>query len=357
MPRSWPRWDREPAASATPPPEAQNAPPPYIREIHTPFPIPASPPSLAASLSRRNPAPIPPMATTVSVLVPAAGAASLLPLALEGLRAQSHHAWELIVASTDPRDGSGSILREFAAEMSQPVRHITLCDNASRPEARNRLLDTAEGDLIAFLDPGDFWQPAHLVTLLSCLARGGHALACADTELWDIETRHHLGEERPGSVRAATPRRSLFIRPFIPTASSVLLPHAVARRTGTFDETLRSAANRDYWFRALAEGGTLGCTGSVTCRHSWHATLEPLALLHNAEDTVRFHEKHYWADDIPTGLRRRLLADARWQLARILRDIDPPAARELGWRAWRATPLRPVLLGWCLAATLSRRTA
>lgn len=297
------------------------------------------------------------MATTVSVLIPAAGSASLLPLALEGLRAQSHHAWELIVASADPRDGSGSLMREFAAEMSQPVRHITLGDNAGRPEARNRLLDAAEGDLVAFLDPGDFWQPAHLVTLLSCLARGGHALACSDTELWDIETRRHLGEERLCRVRAANPRRSLFIRPLFPTASSVLLQRALARRTGTFDEALRSAANRDYWFRALAGGGTLGCTGSVTCRHSWHATLEPLALLHNAEDTVRFHEKHYWAEDIPAGLRRRLLADARWQLARILRDIDPAASRELGWRAWRATPLRPVLLAWCLAATLARRNA
>lgn len=297
------------------------------------------------------------MATTVSVLIPAAGSASLLPLALEGLRAQSHHAWELIVASADPRDGSGSLLREFAAEMSQPVRHITLGDNAGRPESRSRLLDTAEGDLVAFLDPGDFWQPAHLVTLISCLTRGAHTLACSDTELWDIETRHLLGEERLGSVRAAIPRRSIFIRPLIPTASSVLLPRAVARRTGTFDEALRSAANRDYWFRALAGGGTLGCTGSVTCRHSWHATLEPLALLHNAEDTVRFHEKHYWTDDIPAGLRRRLLADARWQLARILRDIDPATSRELGWRAWRATPIRPVLLAWCLTASLSRRAA
>jgi len=296
------------------------------------------------------------MATTVSVLIHAAGAASLLPLALEGLRTQTHRTWELLVASADPRDGSGSILREFAAEMSQPVRHIALGDEAGHPAARNRLLAAAEGDLVAFLDSGDFWQPEHLVTLLTCLARGSHTLACSDIELWDIEARRHLGDEHLGAPLAAAPRRNLFIRSRIPTASCVVLPRAIATRTGLFDTTLRSAANRDYWFRALAGGGTLGCTGSATCRHSWHTTIEPLALLHGAEDTVRFHEKHAWTGDIPARLRRRLLADARWQLARILRDIDPAQSRELGWRAWRTTPLSPLLLGWCLAATLFRRT-
>jgi glycosyltransferase involved in cell wall biosynthesis len=295
------------------------------------------------------------MATTVSVLIPAVGAASLLPLALEGLRAQTHRTWELIVASADARDGSGSLLREFAAEMSQPVRHITLGENPGRPSSRNRLLEVAEGDLVAFLDPGDYWQPGHLITLISCLSRGGHSLVFSDTELWDIENRRHLGDDRLGSIPGAAPRRSLFVRSIVSTASCALLPRTVANRTGLFDESLRSAASRDFWFRALDGGVTLGCTGSVTCRHSWQATLEPLALLHNAEDTVRFHEKHYWADDIPIRLRRRLLADARWQLARILREIEPPKAAELGWQAWRATPLRPMLLGWCLAAGLRHR--
>ena len=296
------------------------------------------------------------MATTVSVLIPASGAASLLPLALEGLRTQSHHAWELIVASVDPRDGSGSLLREFSAEMSQPVRHITLGGDSDRAVARNRLLDAAEGDLVAFLDPGDFWQPAHLITLITCLARGSHTLACSDVELWDIEARRHLGDERLGAAITTNPRGSLFIRPFLSTASAAMFPRAIATRTGRFDETLRSAACRDYWFRALADGGTLGLTSDTTCRHSWHATVEPLGLLRNAEDTVRFHEKHVQAGDIPARLRRHLLADARWQLARILRDIEPAKARELGWRAWRATPLRPLLLGWCLANAFSRRS-
>ncbi|HLP08134.1 MAG TPA: glycosyltransferase family A protein [Opitutaceae bacterium] len=295
------------------------------------------------------------MAATVSVLIPAFNAARFLPDALQSLRAQTHRTWELIVVEDGSNDGTDLLVRDFAAEMSQPIRYTNLGTNRGVAAARNRLLQLAQGDYIAFLDADDRWQPGHLATLVNCLARGGHALAFTGIEIWDALLGRSVGEHIPHADLVAAPRRGLFLRSFIQTSSCVALPRATVRRVGLFDEALRIGEDRDYWFRALAGGGTLGCTQSVTCRYNKHDGSSMTRTLRVAEDTVRFYEKHSRAEDIPARLRDRLLADSRWTLARLLRESDSAEAIALGWQAWRATPWRPHLLAWCLAAQLLRR--
>lgn len=294
------------------------------------------------------------MAATVSVLIPAYNAARFLPAALDCLRSQTHRTWELIVVEDGSRDGTEQLVRNFGFEMSQPVRYENLGSNRGVAAARNRLLALAEGDFLAFLDADDLWQNGHLASLVTCLTRGGHALAFSGLDLWDGDQLRPLGTYQPHPDLIAIPRRSLFTRSFIQTSSCVGLPRAIARRTGRFDETLRIGEDRDYWFRALAGGGTLGYTGYVSCRYTKHSGSSMTRTQRVAEDTVRFYEKHARAEDIPDGLRRRLLADARWTQARLLRRSDPAEARALGWRAWRATPYRPGLLAWCLMVSLLR---
>ena len=294
------------------------------------------------------------MPATVSVLIPAYNAAPFLPAALAGLRTQTHRTWELVVVEDGSRDGTEALVREFAAEVDQPVRYENLGRNRGVAAARNRLLELAEGDILAFLDADDLWLPAHLATLLPGLVRG-HALVFSAIELWDAATRRSLGAYCPAPALLATPRRGLFVRSIIQTSSCVALPRRIAARTGRFDESLQIGEDRDYWFRALADGGTAACTGTTTCRYTKHAGSSMNRSLRVAADTVRFYEKHALASDIPPALRRRCLADARWTLARLLRRTAPTEARALAWRAWRATPWRPLLLLWCLAAALPRR--
>jgi glycosyltransferase involved in cell wall biosynthesis len=296
------------------------------------------------------------MATTVSVLIPAFNAARYLPDAFESLRAQTLRTWELIVVEDGSNDGTDVLVRDFAAEMSQPIRYANLGTNRGVAAARNRLLQLAEGDYLAFLDADDRWQPGHLATLINCLARGNHALAFTGIEIWDSLLGRSVGDHIPHSDLIAAPRRGLFVRSFIQTSSCVALPRSTMHRVGLFDETLRIGEDRDYWFRALADGGTLGCTQSVTCRYNKHDGSSMTRTLRVAEDTVRFYEKHARAEDLPERLRNRLLADARWTLARLLRETAPSEARDLGWRAWRATPWRPHLLAWCLGTQLLHRS-
>jgi glycosyltransferase involved in cell wall biosynthesis len=296
------------------------------------------------------------MPATVSVLIAAYNAAAFLPAALQSVRAQSHSDWELIVVEDGSRDGTEQIVREFAAQVSQPVRYDNLGTNRGVAAARNRLLELASGEAVAFLDADDLWQPEHLATLSACLARG-HALAFSGIELWNGSAGHSMGIYRPYAQWLVTPRHWLFTRSFIQTSSCVALPRTTVARVGLFDETLRIGEDRDYWFRALADGGTLACTGQDTCRYNKHEGSSMTRTLRVAEDCVRFYEKHSGAAGVTALLRRRLLADSRWTLARLLRASQPASARRLGWRAWRAVPWRTDLLAWCLFASLPRTGA
>ena len=296
------------------------------------------------------------MPATVSILIAAYHAAPFLPAALECVRTQLHRDWELVVVEDGSHDGTERIVREFAAQASQPVRYDNLGNNRGVSAARNRLLELATGEAVAFLDADDLWQPEHLATLLASLAQG-HELACSGIELWDTSAGRSLGSYRPLPEWIQSARRSLFTRSFIQTSSCVALPRASVAQVGRFDETLRIGEDRDYWFRALAGGGTLACTGQNTCRYNKHEGSSMTRTLRVTEDTVRFYEKHAAANDVPALLRRRLLADARWTHARLQRATEPATARRLGWLAWRAMPWRTDLLAWCLFASLPRRRA
>ncbi len=294
------------------------------------------------------------MPNSVSVLIAAYHAAAFLPEALDALRAQTHRTWELIVVEDGSRDGTERLVLDFAAEVDQPVRYENLGTNRGVAAARNRLLALAEGDIVAFLDADDVWSPSHLASLVAALAHGA-AVAFSGIELWDGFAHRSLGTYQPHHDLVARPRPGLFLRSFIQTSSCVALPRRTVARTGAFDPTLRIGEDRDYWFRALADDGVLACTGANTCRYTKHPGSSMTRTLRVAEDTVRFYEKHAGATDVPGSLRRRMLADARLTLARLLFREDPLAARQLGWRAWRSAPSRLHLLAWCLYASVQRR--
>lgn len=239
------------------------------------------------------------------------------------------------------RDGTEALVLAFAGK--HPDRHIVygnLGENRGVAAARNHLLSLAQGDAIAFLDADDEWSPSHLSDLDGVLQQGA-TLAISGIELWDGDHGHTLGTHLPPAEWLADARRTLFEHSFIQTSSSVALHLATARRAGKIDESLRIGEDRDYWFRVLAGGGILGCTGKITCRYTKHAGSSMTKTLRVASDTVAFYRKHDDDPALPRNLRRRLLAKALLVHGRLLRQSDRPRARQLLRSAVRTWPLNP----------------
>jgi glycosyltransferase involved in cell wall biosynthesis len=292
---------------------------------------------------------------TVSILIAAYQAVRFLPAALACVAAQTGVKWELIAVEDGSQDGTEDVVRSFAAKHpANRIVYYNLGSNRGVAVARNRLLELSCGEVVAFLDADDLWEPDHLASLTACLREGGHALACTPITLWDGDHQRPLGTYAPSPHQIAKPRQELFRSSFIMTSTCVALPRATTQRVGHFDESLRIGEDRDYWFRAVAGGGTLGLTGQPTARYTKHAGSSMTKTLRVAEDVVKFYQKHVAATDVPAPLQRAKLASALVVQGRLLRASEPRAAQGCFRRALSVQPWLPLAwVGWL--ATLTAR--
>lgn len=93
---------------------------------------------------------------SISVVVPVYNGARWLGEALGSISAQSHPPHEVIVVDDGSTDGSPDLLAQT------PGLTVIRQTNQGVTVARNRGIERASGDLIAFLDQDDRWRPEAL---------------------------------------------------------------------------------------------------------------------------------------------------------------------------------------------------
>ncbi len=190
---------------------------------------------------------------------------------------------------------------------AQTLVYVALAAKRGTSAARNAALERSRGDLVAFLDADDEWTPAHLATVTACLG-GGHALAVSAVETWDEFAGRSVAVHGMDPAWLAAPRDALFVASIIHTASCVVMPRATVDRIGLFDTAMPVGQDRDYWFRAVDAGGTLGYSAACTTRYVRHAassTRDRRAVL---ASVIGFHAKHRLAAGVSDEARRRARA-------------------------------------------------
>lgn len=106
----------------------------------------------------------------VSVIMPAYNAAPFIKDAISSVIAQTVTDWELLVID----DGSSDDSRQIAAELAQGDARIQLLVNEQNmgvAKTRNRGIEMAKGQYIAFLDSDDVWYPEKLERQLEKMRR------------------------------------------------------------------------------------------------------------------------------------------------------------------------------------------
>lgn len=123
------------------------------------------------------------MTPAISVIVPIHGVVEHVGAAIASLRAQSHADFEALVIDDGSTDGSGAAA---ARAMAGDARfRLIRQDNRGLSAARNRGLDLARGQFIAFLDGDDRYAPQFLARMLAALrSDGGDWVACAVRDCW-----------------------------------------------------------------------------------------------------------------------------------------------------------------------------
>jgi hypothetical protein len=109
----------------------------------------------------------------VSVVIPLYNKAKYITRTLRSVAGQTFEDFETIIVDDGSSDGSGELAAEFPDRRFQVLHQA----NAGPGAARNRGIEEARGEVIAFLDADDEWMPEYLESGLKMLTEFGPEVA------------------------------------------------------------------------------------------------------------------------------------------------------------------------------------
>ncbi|SDE60949.1 glycosyltransferase family 2 protein [Riemerella columbipharyngis] len=96
----------------------------------------------------------------VSIIVPAYNVENYIEEALQSVLSQTYQNWECIIINDGSTDNTLNIIKKWKEKDSR--FRIYEQENQGIIKTRNRGIDLAKGELVAFLDSDDVWLPCHL---------------------------------------------------------------------------------------------------------------------------------------------------------------------------------------------------
>jgi glycosyltransferase involved in cell wall biosynthesis len=227
----------------------------------------------------------------VSVIMPCYKMGRYIGEALEAIGEQTYKNWEVIaVDDCGPEDGTREIVEDFAKRFSNHRvvfhQHDT---NQGVSAARNSAIALAQGELLAFLDPDDFWLVEHLANGISAFKNEPNVGATVSPVIafWDDASRPEVFWSLDGWVRNWFPE-SLgafnFIQP-----SGVMVRKKFVKQVGGFcmDKTLQHIEDYELWVRLVMLGVNFKILDAPTCRYRRHVG----AASSNLDFTNKLHRE------------------------------------------------------------------
>ena len=174
---------------------------------------------------------------SISVIVPSFKSAETLPAAVDSVLRQNLRPDEVIVVDDgSPPDNDGF---ERTADACAPYfRHLRLIrqKNAGASAARNKGIDRSSGELLAFLDADDVWEPTKLEKQLVALEQNPHAAFCTTAAgAWSPTKNEYVTYDYTGSLDPKLMIAELLVRNILTgICSSILVRREALTAVGGF---------------------------------------------------------------------------------------------------------------------------
>ncbi len=216
----------------------------------------------------------------VSVIINCYNGSATLDTALWSVLAQDFTDWEIVFWDNGSSDDSVTIVQGYAREYGpiiRPFRTETTCPLGA---ARNKAIEQARGEYIAFLDCDDLWQPEKLSAQVAIMnANSRVALVCTDTEILHGETSLGRVFRKSAPARGAV-FPELVMRQWM-AMSSVMIRRAALdeldRGLQYFDEDLQICEEAELFYTLSQRWECDYVDDVLTC---WHLHTRNTTLQH-----------------------------------------------------------------------------
>ena len=189
----------------------------------------------------------------ISVVIPLYNKRNHILDTLHSVAEQTQPATEILVIDDGSTDGGDNLVKE------QPIKNLTLIqqENAGVSHARNRGINLATGDYVAFIDADDHWAPQFLEEICSMIAKlPGVGLYATAYQYYDGDNKYVDPKIRAKKTTQAHIMENYFEigsrgeLPFI--TSSVCIPKSTFTEIGDFPVGEPMGEDQDLWCRIAA---------------------------------------------------------------------------------------------------------
>lgn len=237
----------------------------------------------------------------ISVVIPTHARDHLLTEAIATVVAQTLRPREVIVCDDTASAATRALVADWGTRTGGLVRYVDSSGTGRRTAGASRNVGAGQvtGELLAFLDDDDLWEPQHLERLAGTLAERGVDVAVSWTRA-DDPTFVFARMTEGLALRDVVSRNPGFV------GSNFLVRTAVLRALGGFDPDLRVSNDQDLLVRLLQGGYTYAVVPEFTVRNRIHAGDQLTDKTETRARAVRaYYAKHAslmgWRDRVVIG--------------------------------------------------------
>jgi len=191
----------------------------------------------------------------VSIVIPTFNRRSTLPRAIRSVLIQEGTVFEVIVVDDGSTDGTKELVHQDFPQVSYLWQ-----ENQGPSAARNRGIEKARGEWIAFLDSDDEWMKGKLAAQLNFFRENSDYRICQTEEIWIRNGRRVNPMKKHQKFSGWIFEKCLPL--CIVSPSAVMMHRSLFEEAGLFDESLPACEDYDLWLR-IAARFPIGLTGKA----------------------------------------------------------------------------------------------
>lgn len=231
------------------------------------------------------------LSVLVSIIMPAYNREDTISTAIESVLAQTYLNFELIIVDDGSSDGTADVVKTFD---DKRVRLIMGPGRSGVSEARNIALRAAKGDLIAYLDSDNTWEPEYLTAMVAALHQSPHAQAA-----YSGQYLYRGKHPEPFAIRYASFNKGLLENRNYIDLNCFMHSKHVLKKTGMFDARLKRFVDWDLILKISSDFTIISvpvllsnyffelAENAITNDNSLHGYIDIVREQHNTREFIK----------------------------------------------------------------------
>jgi teichuronic acid biosynthesis glycosyltransferase TuaG len=202
----------------------------------------------------------------ISIITPSSNSSDFIEQTAMGVLSQTYQNWEWLITDDCSQDASWSIIDKLCAADSR-IKAVRNDANFGAALSRNRSLDRANGEYVAFLDSDDVWRPEKLEKQVAFMQETSVSFSFTAYEIVDTDGRAR-GRVVDGAFDGAVSYEDMLCKKATMGCSTVMLSREAVGPDRM--PNLRTGQDYAFWLTLLKKVGTARCLPVVLTSYRIH---------------------------------------------------------------------------------------